>query len=644
MHTVHAPELEPAAAWLGTDRPLSIRALRGHVVLLDFWTYCCINCQHVLPILADLERRYAREPVVVIGVHSAKFATEGDPARVADAMARHGVTHPVVVDEAMGIWERYAVRSWPTLVVVRPDGRIAAVAPGEPDPAMLDALVAELLREARAKGTLAPARLDLTHGAADDDRALRFPAGLSVAPDGRVALADAGHHRVLITDRDGRTLSTIGDGFAGLVDGDAGFARFRSPQGVAWDGELVWVADTGNHCVRVIDLAEGTVTRVAGTGLMGAMVVRDPVAARTCALRSPWSLSVDDDAVIVSMAGAHQLWRYDRHEGTIGPWSGSGREALLDGSHTGAAYAQPSGIARHGDTLYVADSETSALRAVEVSSGSAHTLAGVGLFDFGLADGPRATARMQHPLDVTALDAHTLVVADTYNDALRAFDLRTHTLTTLYRADGERSLRDPAGLAVRDDGTLLVADTGHHRVVTIDRAGAWLGAFEVHGAPRPRFDDGASDDEPEAPPRDVALAGFFTAAVSADEGAALGPGRASLTLSVTAPEGWTFAAGSGARVLFEVSRRSDLWTLEHDALAGEGDGSDVLTFTVAATIARLPDDVIESELLATVDAVLCAKGPEAVCVPARGWFRLPVTLRREGRDGARYALPLSAPV
>src|SRR5213075_346918 len=209
---IHAPDLTGATAWLNTDRPLSIKDLRGQVVVLDFWTYCCINCMHVLPILRDLEERHRDDPLVVIGVHSAKFDAEKDDAHILAAMRRYGVSHPVAVDSEMRIWSEYAVRSWPTLIVIGPDGTLAAVAPGEPDPAVLEGLVSQLLAETQAK----PLRLPVADGRKPE--ALLFPGKLTHG-GGKLFIADSGHHRVLITDPKGNVLDVIGSGLRGMREG-----------------------------------------------------------------------------------------------------------------------------------------------------------------------------------------------------------------------------------------------------------------------------------------------------------------------------------------------------------------------------------------------------------------------------------------
>jgi len=197
--TLRAPELDGGLAWLNTDHPLSIRDLRGAVVVLDFWTYCCINCMHVVPTLRAIEERFAREPVVVIGVHSGKFSAERDPARIREAIGRYGVQHPVVVDARMAIWSRYAIRSWPTLVVIRPDGTIAAVAPGEPDLETLTTFIQRELGSARDRGLLAKARPPIVAPPTIDRRALRYPGRTHALPPRRRGRSHGrGHARSLL--------------------------------------------------------------------------------------------------------------------------------------------------------------------------------------------------------------------------------------------------------------------------------------------------------------------------------------------------------------------------------------------------------------------------------------------------------------
>jgi sugar lactone lactonase YvrE len=483
---IRAPELDRALGWLNTERPLSLRELRGQLVLLDFWTYCCINCLHVLPILRALEERHRDDPLVVIGVHSGKFDEERDPARIREALGRHDVRHPVAVDDGRRLWHAYTIRAWPTLVLVRPDGIIAWTASGEPDPAALEARIAEELAAARRAGTLARHRSERGPVPVPArEQGLRYPGKVAVAPDGGLAIADSGHHRVVVAASDGHTLAVAGSGRRGFVDGRFEAAAFDDPQGLCWDGELLWVADTQNHALRRIDLRAGMVETVAGTGRLGGGRFPDrPAPARSVDLRSPWDVVREGDTLYVAMAGMHQIWTLDLGTEIFGPWAGMGVEALIDGPLGAAAFAQPSGLALSEDSsgrrwLYVADAESSAVRAIDIEAGRVMTLVGEGLFDFGDVDGPGGLgerARLQHGLGV-AVGRGGLVVADTYNHKVKRITITgggPREVHTVYRGAGELVLAEPGGLGWAPDGSLVVADTNHHRLLRL-----WLAGVET---------------------------------------------------------------------------------------------------------------------------------------------------------------------
>ncbi len=631
MERIRAPELEPATAWLGATRPLRLRELRGQVVVLDFWTSCCVNCLHVIPVLRDLERRHAGRPLVVIGVHSAKFPGEARPERIADAIARHGIEHPVVVDDGLGIWERYAIRSWPTLVVVAPDGTIAAVAPGEPDPAALDALVRSLLATTDAPPAAIP------RGEPPPPRPLAFPGKIAPAGDGRLAVADTGHHRVLVLAASGEVIAAIGSGRRGLADGPLAAAKFDEPQGLAWDGaDALWICDVRNHALRRADLARGVVETVAGTGSMGHVPIARSSAARATALRSPWDvLPLGDGRLALCLAGSHQLGVVDPRAGTVDLLAGDGREALVDGPPRAACYAQPSGLARAGAAVVIADSETSAIRALDLASGETTTIVGEGLFDFGHVDGPLATARLQHPLTVAPLPGGDLVVADTYNDCLRRIDRAAGVVSTLSLGTGEEGLREPADVKPRTGGGLWVADTGNHRIVRVAADGAWQGELAVRGAPPLP----TGEDDAPAPLSAAPATRWFD--VTIDPAPTLAPGAATLHLELRAPAGWKLNAGAPLRVALEVSRRSDLLVApERLALTGQGEAD--MAVAIPLQVAALPAAEVRSELLVRVDAMLCGGEPE-VCAPSQAWLRVPLVLAAGGAAAATVALPLAGP-
>ena len=459
---VRAPELVGAGGWLNTGgEELTLPDLRGRIVLLDFWTFCCINCLHVLDELRELEEKH-RDTLVIVGVHSPKFVHEAEHQAVVDAVARYEVQHPVLDDPELATWKQYAVRAWPTLVVIDPEGYVVAQHAGEGHAHAIAALVEELEAEHAAKGTLRRGDNPYVPPAAEPG-ALRFPGKAVRLPGGSYLVADSGHHSLVELAEDGETvLRRIGSGERGLADGPAAEARFSEPQGLTLlpDGSVV-VADTVNHALRGVDPATGAVTTLAGTGRQWWQNSPTSGPAREVDLSSPWDVAWFDGQVWIAMAGTHQLWTYDPKAGTVAATAGTTNEGLVDGPAAEAWFAQPSGLAATEERLWVADSETSAIRYVSRETHEVSSAVGTGLFDFGHRDGHAAQALLQHPLGVTALPDGSVAIADTYNHALRRYDPATGQVTTL-----ATDLREPSG-AVLADGDIVVIESARHRLTRL---------------------------------------------------------------------------------------------------------------------------------------------------------------------------------
>lgn len=471
---VRAPELRGRQGWLNTGgRELALADLRGKIVLLDFWTFCCVNCLHVLDELRPLEEKYA-DVLVTIGVHSPKFVHEADHDAVVAAVERYGVHHPVLDDPDLTTWSQYAVRAWPTLALIDPEGYVVAQLSGEGHAHALDRMVAELVAEHEERGTLH--RGSGPYVAPEPAPGLlSFPGKAVVLRDGTLLVSDTAHHSLVHLAADGETLlHRIGDGERGPRDGDEATARFSEPNGVlllppevaARTGYDVVVADTVSHALRGLDSASWQVTTLAGTGAQ--WMQGDPTsgAARGVALSSPWDVAWFDGGVVVATAGVHRLDRYDVDARTIEPYAGTTCEGLVDGEREHAWFAQTSGLASSADgtTLWLADSETSALR--RVRNGVVTTEVGTGLFDFGLRDGDAAGALLQHPLGVAELPDGSVAVADTYNGAVRRFDPVSRVVTTL--ATG---LAEPSDVVLVPDDerghVLLVVESAAHRLTRV---------------------------------------------------------------------------------------------------------------------------------------------------------------------------------
>jgi thiol-disulfide isomerase/thioredoxin len=579
---VRAPELTGSGGWIHTTEPITLAGLRGRVVLLDFWTSGCVNCLHVLEELRTLEARWARE-LVVLGVHSPKFAHEADHDALAAAAARHGVHHPVLDDPELRTWDAYNVKAWPTLVLVDPQGYVVHVAAGEGHAVTGGAIarvLAEVVADATARGTLrtgdGPYRAPATTGTP-----LRFPSAALATPTGTVLVSDTGHHQVVELEADWVTeLRRWGSGTRG--------APFTEPAGMtmlpaavaAAVGYDVVLADTAGHQLHGLSLATGTSRVVAGTGSQWRHGASSDGPAAATALTSPWDVEWWPalGEVVVAMAGNHTLSALDPAATTVRRLAGTTVEGLLDGPLTEAFLAQPSGLAADGDRLWFVDAETSALRWLE--AGRVHTAIGTGLFDFGHRDGPAEQALLQHPLGVAVLADGSVAVADTYNRAVRRYDPAAGLLSTL-----ARDVAEPNDVLVLGGELLVVASAGH----------------EVHALPtRSELVDGS------APP-------------AVRPTSELSPGPARLSVVLTPAPGTHLDEREGPATRLEVSATPP-------ALLVEGAGT-APGLVRALVLAPGADGVLHVR----ARAVTCDTGVEnPVCQVVRQEWRVPVRLVEDG--------------
>jgi len=479
-----APELDGGVAWLNTAAPLKLKDLRGKIVILDFWTLCCINCIHTLPVLAKLEKKYPNE-IVVVGVHSAKFDNEKNSESIRKALLRYEIHHPVVNDADMKIWRTYGINSWPTIVMIDPEGNLWKKGSGEGLGDAIDLEITKLIKIHREKKTLVekPLRFD-TAKFRDQPTPLFFPGKVLADEKGdRIFIADSTHHRIVITDLKGKKIAIAGTGTPGKTDGPFEKAQFDDPQGMVLsaDGDTLYVADRRNHMLRALDLKGRTVKLIAGTGLQDQERTEGgPALGR--GLNSPWDLYLDGDRLFVAMAGHHQIWVMDLKAKTIEPYAGDGREDIKDGPLYAARFAQLSGLASDGKYLFVADPEVSAVRRVPMNGkGRVETLVGTGLFDFGDKDGDGKDAQLQHAIGVAYRDG-VVYVADTYNNKIKTIELKSGEVKTyLGGAKGEEPLfNEPAGLSISGD-KIYVADTNSHRIRIVDLKSKKVSTLELQG-------------------------------------------------------------------------------------------------------------------------------------------------------------------
>ncbi|MBN2227895.1 MAG: redoxin domain-containing protein [candidate division Zixibacteria bacterium] len=621
--TITAPEFPDGMEWLNTAHPLRLADLRGKIVLLDFWTFCCINCMHVLPDLKKLEVKYPDE-LVVIGVHSAKFTNEKDSDAIRQAILRYNIAHPVVNDRDFVIWRSYGARAWPTLVLINPQGKVIGMHSGEGIFEPFDEIISQAIRYFDGKGQLQRKPIHSTLERTNrPSTLLAFPGKVKADQSGqRLFITDSNHNRVLITDPDGRILDVIGSGRRGQADGTFETAAFAQPQGTAFDKDVLYIADTENHTIRAANLTTREVITILGTGRQ-ARSYNVSGKGRDVALNSPWDVLVLDNQLYIAMAGSHQLWVADLNTFDAKPFAGSAREARIDGPLRTAALAQPSGLTTDGKRLYFADSEISAIRSADVTpNGRVATIIGEDLFEYGDIDGSRAIARLQHPLGVVYYK-DKLYVADTYNSKIKAIDPKQNTSTTL-AGTGEAGFVDggfavaqfnePSGITVLND-KLYVADANNHaiRVLSLETeqvTSLVLGNLEVlAGQAKERFQG-----------RIIAL-----------PRQTLAPGTATISVNAILPDSYHLI--ENAPMSCESHSSSHEVVSFPDEMSSRENSP--LAFPINLRVTTAPG---MSELTFDIVVYYCRDGQDGVCMIDNVRLTLPVEVNEDGAE--RIAVPV----
>jgi thiol-disulfide isomerase/thioredoxin len=625
---VPAPEFPEGLDWINVDQPLDLASLRGKIVLLDFWTYGCINCIHIIPDLKRLEAEFPDE-LVVIGVHSAKFDNEGDTENIRQVTRRYDLRHPVVNDAGFAVWDSWGARAWPTVALVDPEGNVVGTHAGEGVYDVVQPVITDLVGEFGATGQIDtnPVALVLERDRSPDT-VFSYPGKVHAdALSDRVFVADTGHHRIVAATDDGTVTAVFGSGREGFTDGIGTAASFSAPQGIVADGDTLYVADTGNHAIRSINLSTGAVSTLAGNGIQGWPPAGGSI--DIVELNSPWALELDGDALYVANAGTHQIWTIDLAEGTARPSVGSAAEGTLNGVLLEASLAQPSGLVLATDgLLYFADSESSSIRSATIRDEDGVTALVAGgdedLFEFGDVDGVGSAVRLQHPLGIDEHDG-LLLVADTYNSKIKSVDPATGTARTLFGSDhGWRDGTDPlfyepGGISV-DGDIAWIADTNNHAIRRVDLATGATSTVVFSGLDSFATAAGADEYWGTVVP---------LAAVSA------GAGPADLLLDINLPDEYKVNEDASSSVVLT----------ESGAVASFPSGA-TTDLTGTTFPVQIPLQLHEGRGTLTADLALvwCRKDEEGLCLFERTRFEIPLDVSDAGPSASvRLPLTLTAP-
>lgn len=619
-------DLEGGVAWINTGGPIRIEDLKGKIVLLDFWTFCCINCHHVLPDLERLEKKYPNE-LVVIGVHSAKFQAEKDTANVRRKVAEYRIKHPVINDANMTIWQKFGVNSWPTFVLVDANGRYRGFTSGEGKYELLDEVIGKLIAEHKEKKelNLTPVKF-LPESEKSYDQPLLYPGKVHTnGPANRLFVTDTGHNRIVVTDLDGSVIDVIGNGQTGFKDGGFQDATFNRPQGTYFRDNFLFIADTENHAIRVADLNKKTVKTITGTGVQSYRREGSGKASET-GLNSPWDIAPlpGGNRFAIAMAGPHQIWELDLDKNTVGVLVGSGREDIIDGKFPQSALAQPSGLASDGENIFFADSETSSLRVMVMKNKQVDTLVGKGLFDFGDIVGPAQRARFQHCLGV-AYANNMVFVADSYNNKIKVYDVKKKAVANLFGSgqpgsdnDGPNSsFYQPGGVSFVNN-KLYIADTNNGLVRVADLATNEVKTLELKGLTKPEV--------PVRPPA------FLNAELIKLMAAKVAPEK-TLSLDVKVPVSGVLKLNPLAPIRYVV----EIMDADGKVIGGTKPGGDSLenskeNFSTQISFKDAPEAGKNLTMKVSVATMQCKDGAEGYCVDKSYIWELPLAVDAAGSN------------
>ncbi len=457
-----APEFSTGLEWFNVDRPVRLADQAGRVVLLVFGAWSSVYCQRVLQDLQVLGRKY-RDELVIISVNTPRYAAERKRSHVLKAINKYRIRHPVVHDPEKQLWNMYGIKAWPTQVLVDREGMLLGSMSGDGKLAQLD-LVIKYQIEKTASPNPVKKMPCTTRCALEAPAVLSFPSRI-IASNDRLYVADSGHNRILVLSSRGDVLRQYGSEAAGFIDGNGSDAAFNNPQGMTLAGDFLYVADERNHAIRRIHTVTDDVDTIAGTGKVGMPVLDAYAAPVDVSLNSPSDVVFRDSKLYIAMSGLHQIWCHSLVANTLRLFSGSGKEGLLDGPATTAAYSQPSGLALLFNRLYCVDAGASAVREVDIETGAVRTIVGKGLFDYGDNDGTGKTARLQCPLDIHADQEHRMLwIADTHNNKIKRIGINSEFVSSVAV---EHRLDEPGGLAFHED-TLYIANTNAHEIVRLN--------------------------------------------------------------------------------------------------------------------------------------------------------------------------------
>ncbi len=472
-------EKEDKQKWFNVERPLTVEDFKDRVILLDFWTYACVNCIQALPEIKKIEKEFGNK-LLIIGIHSGKFDNEKDVAAIRKAIVKYDINYPVLHDPDLKIWNNFALKSWPTFIVINPHGNIEKIVVGEDNLGKIRKNIRKLASRFKYEINRDPVPLALEKNNIIGN-VLTFPTKIEYAANFSyktrkipvLFISNSGANSIIASSLTGETVLKIGSGKEGFEDGSLGVASFSKPRGLLFDGKKLYVADSGNNALRMVDFENGMVSTLVGSGKKGKIISDSYMEAKNVDLASPNDIAFfpNKDVIAIANTGSNQILGYNIDKKTIAVLAGNGAAGMAQNT-----LAEPSALAPYQDRLYFLDAASSSLRVLD-KNGSIKTLVGQGVNKFGNKNGDKEVALMQHPIGLMVDDTGAYI-ADSFNHIIRKYSFSTNKISDLIGnhkkgdALGSASateLDEPDGIAAVLNNFYIV-DSNNNRVLVTNRA------------------------------------------------------------------------------------------------------------------------------------------------------------------------------
>lgn len=462
--------------WLNLADDLKVSDLKNRVILLDFWTYDCVNCLQVNSKIKELEQEFGSK-LTVIGVHCSNFESAKNTAAVRKAVIKYDIDYPVINDQNLAICNSFKPESienieLPTAILLDYHGQVSRKYIGRNDiNKHLKEDVSKLIAKYnyRLNRDLLPILLEKNK---ITGHVLSFPTRLEYVKDFEyngarfpaMFIANSGKNNIIISSMAGEIIATIGSLRQGFDDGDFDTASFDLPNGMVYKNHKLYVADTNNDAIRVVDFKENKVS----TLIAGEISNQNDSSAITLSSPTDIKFYPDADNIIIASAGNNQILQYDLTKQTSKIIAGDGQNGIKDGKYPQNSLAQTSSLAVFGQKIYFVDAKSSSLRVID-KDGTLTTLAAK-----GVAESEKSL--LEHPLSLT-VDDTGIYIADSYNNSIKKYDFSSHKINNFIGtknsgnnlgSKGNTEFDEPNGIVSVID-KFYIADSNNDRIVVINR-------------------------------------------------------------------------------------------------------------------------------------------------------------------------------